>query len=220
MSQSSTILVVPSPARVARTLDAQRLCDVVLAVSLLIFFAPLLVLMLSLTFLQDGHSPMFGQLRVGRGGRRFRCWKIRSMVVDADARLAALLERDAHARLQWARDHKLRDDPRITPFGRFLRQSSLDELPQLLNVMRGEMSLVGPRPIVDAEICKYGRYFRAYCSVRPGLTGLWQISGRNDVSYRRRVAMDVSYARQRTLSLNIYILLATIPAVFLRRGAR
>jgi lipopolysaccharide/colanic/teichoic acid biosynthesis glycosyltransferase len=206
--------------RDARAPEPQRLCDIILAAALLIFLAPLLVVTLSLTFLQDGRSPLFSQLRVGRGGRRFRCWKIRSMVIDADARLAALLECDAQARLEWAQDHKLRNDPRVTPFGRFLRQSSLDELPQLLNIMLGDMSLVGPRPIVDAEICKYGRYFPAYCSVRPGLTGLWQVSGRNDVSYRRRVALDVAYARQRTLTLDMYILMATVPAVFLRRGAR
>jgi exopolysaccharide production protein ExoY len=220
LSESSTILVVPWAARRARKLGPQRVCDVVLAASLLIFFAPLLLLALFLTFAQDGGSPVFSQLRVGRDGRRFRCWKIRSMVVDANARLAALLEQDAQARLEWARDHKLANDPRITPLGRLLRQSSVDELPQLLNVILGDMSLVGPRPIVDAEICKYGRYFPAYCSVRPGLTGLWQVSGRNDVSYRRRVALDVSYARQHTLPLDMYILVATIPAVLLRRGAR
>jgi lipopolysaccharide/colanic/teichoic acid biosynthesis glycosyltransferase len=220
LSESSTIFVVPSPARRPRTPEPQRPYDVLLAASLLIFFAPLLAVVLALTFLQDGGSPLFAQLRIGRGGRRFRCWKIRSMVLDADARLAALLEADAQARLEWARDHKLRNDPRITPFGRFLRKSSLDELPQLFNVLLGDMSLVGPRPIVDAEICKYGRYFPAYCSVKPGLTGLWQISGRNDVSYRRRIALDVSYARQHRLTLDMYILVATIPAVFLRRGAR
>ena len=148
MADGGTIVYAPprAVAKAGGALDAQRVCDIVLAVALLVFFVPLLVVLLSLTYLQDGGSPLFSQMRIGRGGQRFRCWKIRSMVIDADARLAALLERDPQARLEWARDQKLRKDPRITPFGHFLRQSSLDELPQLVNVMLGEMSLVGPRP--------------------------------------------------------------------------
>jgi lipopolysaccharide/colanic/teichoic acid biosynthesis glycosyltransferase len=141
------------------------------------------------------------------------------MVVDADARLAALLECDPVARREWERERKLRDDPRITWLGAFLRKSSIDELPQLLNVLRGEMSLIGPRPIVDAEVPRYGRWFRAYCSVRPGISGLWQVSGRNDVSYRRRVALDVMYVRQRSFMLNVWIALRTVPAVLLREGS-
>ena len=141
------------------------------------------------------------------------------MRTDADERLHHLLASDPQARIEWARDHKLRQDPRITPLGVFLRRSSLDELPQFLNVLRGEMSLVGPRPIVEAEIPRYGRYFVHYCANKPGITGLWQISGRNDVGYRRRVAMDVIYARRRSIGLYLWILLATAPAVLLRRGA-
>ena len=126
---------------------------------------------------------------------------------------------DPIARLEWEKDHKLRNDPRITRLGSFLRKSSLDELPQLFNVLRGEMSLVGPRPIVDAEVVRYGRYFADYCSVRPGITGLWQISGRNDVSYRRRVALDVAFARARSRSLYVRILAGTVPSVLVRRGS-
>src|SRR5439155_5109228 len=123
----------------------------------------------------------------------------------AEQRLAELLASDPQAREEWERDHKLRKDPRITPLGLFLRRSSLDELPQLINVMLGEMSLVGPRPIVEAEVVRYGRRFRHYCSVKPGLTGLWQVSGRNDVSYRTRVAMDCLYARNKTPLLNLWV---------------
>ena len=162
---------------------------------------------------------LFSHGRLGEGGRRFKCLKFRSMRTDADERLHQLLASDPQARIEWARDHKLRQDPRITPLGVFLRRSSLDELPQFLNVLRGEMSLVGPRPIVEAEIPRYGHYFGHYCANKPGITGLWQISGRNDVGYRRRVAMDVIYARRRSLGLYLWILLATAPAVLLRRGA-
>jgi lipopolysaccharide/colanic/teichoic acid biosynthesis glycosyltransferase len=141
------------------------------------------------------------------------------MVSDADVRLVQLLAESAQAREEWARDHKLRRDPRITPIGSFLRRSSLDELPQLFNVLKGEMSLVGPRPIVHSEIERYGRYFREYCRVRPGITGLWQISGRSNVSYRRRVALDVTYVRSKSLVLDIKILALTLPCVLVARGS-
>jgi exopolysaccharide production protein ExoY len=141
------------------------------------------------------------------------------MVVDADERLAAVLAASPEARREWERDHKLREDPRITPFGAFLRRSSLDELPQLFNVLRGEMSIVGPRPIVAKEVIRYGARLAWYCHVRPGITGLWQVSGRNDVAYRRRVAMDILYARNKTVWLDIKILFLTIPAVLTAKGA-
>ena len=125
---------------------------------------------------------------------------------------------DFRARAEWDQDHKLRDDPRVTALGRFLRRSSLDELPQLLNILAGEMSVVGPRPIVEAEIRRYGRYFQDYCAVKPGLTGLWQVSGRNDVTYRRRVAMDVLYCRRKSLVLDLKIITMTVPALLSARG--
>ena len=141
------------------------------------------------------------------------------MVIDAESRLAALLLHDPAAREEWQDNHKLRRDPRITSVGRFLRSSSLDELPQLINFLRGDMALVGPRPIVAAELMKYGHYIDHYFAVRPGLTGLWQVSGRSSTTYRRRVAMDVVYARNRCLVLQFRILLMTLPSVLLRRGA-
>jgi lipopolysaccharide/colanic/teichoic acid biosynthesis glycosyltransferase len=197
-----------------------RAIEIVLCLSILAFFAPLMTVVALAIKLGDGGPVLFAHPRVGRGGSLFPCLKFRSMAVDAEAQLLALLQRDPAARAEWERDHKLTHDPRITRLGDFLRRSSLDELPQLINVLRGEMSLVGPRPIVPAEIARYRRYFACYCRVRPGITGLWQVSGRSDLPYRRRVALDVVYARSRSAGLDFKILLATAPAVLARRGAR
>jgi len=198
---------------------ATRALDVTIAVLALVFLAPLMIGVALLIWSRDGASPVFAHRRIGRDGRRFHCFKFRSMVVDAEARLLQVLATDPDARAEWERDHKLRNDPRVTKLGLFLRKSSLDELPQLFNVLRGEMSIVGPRPIVDAEIPKYGRRgFKAYCQVRPGITGLWQVSGRNDCEYRRRVALDVVYARAKNPLLDLRIMVATVPAVLLRKG--
>jgi exopolysaccharide production protein ExoY len=215
----TALTAAPAPRLALSQRALIRMLDIFLAVSLLVAFAPLMLLIALTIQLQDGGAALFAQERVGRGGRVFRCLKFRSMVLDAEDRLQALLRYDAAARQEWARDQKLRDDPRITPLGRFLRISSLDELPQLWNVLRGDMSLVGPRPIVPGEIVRYGRCFGWYCSVKPGLTGLWQVSGRNGVSYRRRVALDVVYARRRSLALYCVILVRTVPAVLLRDGS-
>jgi lipopolysaccharide/colanic/teichoic acid biosynthesis glycosyltransferase len=193
--------------------------DVVAALIALVFFLPLMLVIALLIYASDPGPVLFAHRRVGKGGRHFRCLKFRSMAVDAEARLAELLANDPAARAEWSRDHKLKRDPRITTVGSFLRKSSLDELPQLFNVLRGEMGLVGPRPIVDAEVDRYGRYFSHYCSVRPGITGLWQISGRNDVSYRRRVAFDVAYSRSRSALMDAKILALTIPSVVFARGS-
>jgi exopolysaccharide production protein ExoY len=141
------------------------------------------------------------------------------MVPDAERRLEELLETDPEAAGQWALDQKLHNDPRITNLGAFLRKSSLDELPQLLNVILGQMSMVGPRPIVAAEVPRYGRYFQDYCRVRPGITGLWQVSGRNLLSYRRRVALDTLYSRNKSLAMDLFILSRTVHAVIARHGA-
>ena len=196
------------------------LFSVAVATAGLIFLAPLMLVIALPIFLGDGGSPVFAQRRVGYGGRPFRCLKFRTMAVDADRRLEALLASDPSARFEWQATQKLRNDPRVTRVGEFLRKSSLDELPQLINVIRGDMSLVGPRPIVPPEISRYGVHFRHYRSVRPGMTGLWQVSGRNDVSYRERVVFDVAYARYRSFSLDLSILLRTIPAVVQTKGAR
>ncbi|WP_374575544.1 sugar transferase [Phenylobacterium sp.] len=199
--------------------SVSRVLDIVIALVVLVFMAPAMLLIALLVKIQDGGPAVFRQTRIGYGGRSFKCLKFRTMVVDAEARLQALLESDPRARREWACDQKLRSDPRITALGSFLRKSSLDELPQLFNVLRGEMSLVGPRPIVTDEAAKYGRWFGRYCAVRPGVTGLWQISGRNDVSYRQRVAYDVAFTRLQSTQLYLRILVATIPAVFVRHGS-
>ena len=196
-----------------------RLTDIVVSLLGLIFLAPLMLIIAVLVYVTDPGPVLFGHQRVGRNARFFRCLKFRTMVVDAEARLQDMLERDPWARAEWEAEHKLRSDPRITRIGRFLRRSSLDELPQLFNVLIGEMSLVGPRPIVIEEVQRYGRYFLSYCSVRPGITGLWQVCGRNDVSYTRRVAMDVTYVRRKSLVLDMQIMLLTFPSVLKLRGA-
>jgi lipopolysaccharide/colanic/teichoic acid biosynthesis glycosyltransferase len=196
-----------------------RAMDVTIVMLALAFLLPLMVLIALAIFLHDGGPVLFSHRRIGKGGRPFYCLKFRSMTVGAEARLAALLASSPVARAEWARDHKLRYDPRVTPLGAFLRRSSLDELPQLLNVLRGEMSIVGPRPIVEAEVSRYGRRFRHYCAVKPGITGLWQISGRNDVSYRSRVAMDCLFVKSNCPWLYVWIVIATIPAVLMRKGS-
>lgn len=202
------------------TFTAKRVFDIAAAGIGLVMVAPLLALVCLLIRLQDGGPAIFVHNRIGLNGRMFGCFKLRSMVPDARERLEALLERDPEARREWEETQKLTNDPRVTPLGRFIRASSIDELPQLVNVLRGEMSLVGPRPISSSERSKYGEYFGDYCSVIPGITGLWQISGRSDVSYGDRVQMDVAYARSRSFWGDVMIVLKTIPAVLLSKGAK
>jgi exopolysaccharide production protein ExoY len=212
---------VPACASVrgrAEALDGWRLLDAGLACALLVAALPWLLFLAILVHAADGGPALFVQPRMGRGGRVFRCLKFRSMAVDAEDRLNALLEHDVQARAEWSHAHKLRRDPRVTPLGRVLRAMSLDELPQLVNVIRGEMALVGPRPITEVEVPRYGRHYAAYCSRRPGLTGLWQVSGRHRLSYRRRVALDSWYARHACPGLDARILLRTAPAVLLGGG--
>jgi exopolysaccharide production protein ExoY len=197
-----------------------RLLDLAIGIIAIVIFGPLLMALAILIYASDPGPIFFVQQRIGYNGRSFACFKFRTMVVDAQERLARLIEEDPAARLEWERDHKLRNDPRITPLGRFLRKSSFDELPQFFNLINGTMSAVGPRPIVVAEITRYGRWFGDYCRVKPGITGLWQVSGRSDSTYRRRVALDVAYSRHRSIGLNLKIMLMTIPAVLAARGSR
>jgi Undecaprenyl-phosphate galactose phosphotransferase WbaP len=196
----------------------KRTIDIVGASSLLIAMSPILLIM-GVVVMSDGGRPVFGHVRIGRNGRKFRCLKFRSMVTGADAVLKHLLATDPKAREEWERDFKLKNDIRITPIGRLLRRTSLDELPQLWNVLRGEMSLVGPRPIVDEELARYGADVTYYLATKPGMTGLWQVSGRNDVDYATRVSLDVSYAKDCSLLLDILILLKTFKVIFKRDGA-
>lgn len=197
-----------------------RITDIVIASLALIFFAPLMLVLAIAVYIGDPGPVFFGHSRVGRNGRSFKCLKFRSMVVDADALLADILARDPVALLEWEASRKLTNDPRVNRLGRFLRVSSLDEIPQLWNVICGQMSLVGPRPVHHEELVRYGRYVADYSDIRPGITGLWQISGRSDTSYKRRVAMDVAYSRSLSFGLYIKILVLTVPAVVLARGSR
>lgn len=196
-----------------------RVLDIIIASCALFVFLPLMLTVSVLIFLQDGGPPIYSQRRVGYRGRLFPCLKFRSMVQDSDRILRELLESNAEARAEWDRDQKLRKDPRITLLGQLLRKSSIDELPQLINVLRGEMSIVGPRPIVQNEVVRYGWRIKSYLSVRPGLTGLWQVSGRNGTSYRRRVAIDHVFAKSLNVGLYLYIVIMTVPTVLSRRGS-
>lgn len=193
--------------------------DLVLSAASLAMLSPLLLLVAVLVKLDSSGPVFFGHNRVGRGGSTFTCYKFRTMVPDARERLAALLESDPQARMQWDRDFKLRNDPRVTRVGKFLRKTSLDELPQIWNVLRGEMSFIGPRPIVPEEVERYGDKARYLFRVTPGITGLWQVSGRNDIDYSERVLLDEYYAKNWSLWLDIEILLRTVGAVFKRNGA-
>lgn len=184
----------------------------------LILLSPLFAV-LAYKVRKDGGPAFYAQKRVGQNGREFRCWKFRSMIVNAEAALEKHLSENPRAREEWDREFKLKDDPRITPVGHFLRRSSLDEIPQLYNVLIGEMSLVGPRPVVAAEIPYYGDKKAHYLSVKPGLTGLWQVSGRNDVSYEERVALDAYYVENQSFWGDVVIIFKTIYVVLARKGA-
>ncbi|WP_246514069.1 sugar transferase [Neoroseomonas soli] len=206
--------------RAARLLPlAKRAMDIAIAGAALLVALPFFLAVGALTR-ADGGPTFYAHPRVGRGGRIFGCLKFRSMVVDSQARLEALLAADPTARAEWETTRKLKDDPRITRVGRFLRATSLDELPQLINVLKGEMSIVGPRPVTQSELdCYYGVAAAHYLTVRPGITGPWQVSGRSETSYDQRVALDVAYVSQPSLLTDIRILLKTPVAVLSRRGA-
>jgi len=203
----------------ASTEIALRLLDIVVSLVALFLLAPVMIAIAVAIRIYDPGPIFFRQSRVGRNGQRFYCWKFRTMVVDAEERLARLLREDDAASREWAETQKLRRDPRVTRLGAFLRRSSLDELPQLFNIVAGEMSLVGPRPIVEDEVRRYGDRFALYCAVRPGLTGLWQISGRSDIQYFERVLLDARYVSSRTFLRDIKIIILTVPRVLAARGS-
>jgi Undecaprenyl-phosphate galactose phosphotransferase WbaP len=197
----------------------KRTVDLLIAGSLLTVCSPLIGALMLMIRLDSAGPIFFKQMRIGRGGQNFYVWKFRSMVIDGDRVLRAHLDASRSAAMEWRATRKLTRDPRITRVGRFLRRSSLDELPQLWNVLKGEMSLVGPRPIVEDEIPFYGKQFASYKRVVPGLTGLWQVSGRSTLSYRRRVELDGYYVRNWSPWLDLYLLLRTISVVLRGEGA-
>jgi len=198
----------------------KRSFDVVVSASALLLLAPLLIFLYLAVRLTSQGPAFFAHRRIGRNELQFGAWKFRSMVMNADQILARALEDNPALREEWNRDFKLQKDPRVTCLGKWLRKTSLDELPQLWNVFRGDMSLVGPRPIVRNEVPKYGETFPAYCRVRPGITGLWQVSGRNNTTYDERVRFDDYYVRNWSIWLDVFILLLTIRTVVIGEGAR
>lgn len=197
----------------------KRAFDLVCTVCGIIALSPVFIAIACWIYKDSPGPVIFKHYRVGRNGRLFPCYKFRSMCVDADVKLKELLERDPQAREEWQREFKLKNDPRITKSGAFLRKTSLDELPQLFNVLKGEMSLVGPRPIIRDEIAKYGTYIKDFYMVRPGVTGMWQTSGRSDVSYDERVQMDTWYVRNWNLWFDIVLIWRTIGVVLGKKGA-
>jgi Undecaprenyl-phosphate galactose phosphotransferase WbaP len=197
----------------------KRSFDAIVAFTALMLTAPIWLPICLLVKLSSKGPIFYSQSRIGQKGDPFRVWKFRTMVSNADEVLQSHLASDPALREEWIRDQKLKNDPRVTAIGNLLRRSSLDELPQLWNVLRGDMSLVGPRPIVSSEIEKYGDSFQQYQLVSPGLTGLWQISGRNNTTYDLRIRMDDYYVRNWSLPMDIYILLRTVKTILLSEGA-
>ena len=211
--------IIRNQSRYGRTL--KRLGDVVFSLLVLTLGSPLFLLIGLLVKLSSPGAVFYTQKRIGRNYKEFGCIKFRTMYKDADEILPNILEKYPLMRKEFEKDFKLRHDPRITKLGRFLRRSSLDELPQFLNVLKGEMSVVGPRPIVSDEIDKYSLFMEEVISVRPGLTGLWQVSGRNNLSYKKRVQLDLVYARNRNFILDCEIIILTLGVLLfpMDRGA-
>ena len=217
MADTTPLLAISATASPSRANDEKlkNLLDYSLAAIILVLISPLL-LMLALIVKLDSPGPVIYRRRVmGRRGRQFDAFKFRTMVVNGDALLSARPELKA----RWQRDQKLEDDPRVTRSGRWLRKLSLDELPQLVNVLRGEMSLVGPRMIAPVEVARYGKDVHHVFAVKPGITGLWQVSGRSHLSYQDRARLDLQYVRTRSIGMDLRLLVMTIPAVLLKRGA-
>jgi exopolysaccharide production protein ExoY len=195
--------------------SAKRIIDIVLALSGIVLLAPLLIICFVSIRATTRGPVFFAHKRVGFKGKSFGCLKFRTMQANADALLDELLMFDAGAAMEWALNRKLKDDPRVTAIGAILRKSSLDELPQLFNVLRGDMSIVGPRPVTDGELALYSDAVGSYLACRPGITGLWQVSGRSSTTYKKRVVCDSFYARNWSIALDAKILLVTLPAILL-----
>jgi lipopolysaccharide/colanic/teichoic acid biosynthesis glycosyltransferase len=207
------------PSELFRYRVIKRWIDVLFVLLAVPIVLPILLLVGALVVLTSPGPIFYSHRRLRRNGSFFSMWKFRTMCVNSAEVLEDYLARHPHARAEWNRTHKLRHDPRITPLGYFLRRYSLDELPQVWNVLNGSMSLVGPRPIVAAEVEKYGEYFSFYCRVNPGLTGLWQVSGRSTLSYDARVLLDRDYVETWSLTADLKILCRTFLSVANQDGA-
>ncbi|MBX4926383.1 exopolysaccharide production protein ExoY [Rhizobium binae] len=193
--------------------------DATIAAVGLLVLAPMILMLVAVLLVLQGRPIFIAHRRIGRNGVMFPCLKFRTMVRNADEVLNRHLAANPHLRAEWNETRKLKDDPRVTPFGALLRKSSIDEIPQLFNVICGQMSLVGPRPIVTSEAELYGVHYADYIKVRPGLTGLWQVSGRSDISYSERVQLDVRYVTEQSVLGDLSIMVKTIPAVLRSRGS-
>jgi exopolysaccharide production protein ExoY len=211
VDEEALFVLVTSPGPIGLT--SKRATDFILALCGIVLLAPLLVICsVVMAWLSPG-PVLFRHSRVGFGGKRFDCLKFRTMAVDAPERLRRYLETDPAVAAEWIATRKLRNDPRVTAFGAILRKSSLDELPQLFNVLKGDMSIVGPRPVTEEELGRYSEAVNAYYACRPGITGLWQVSGRSTTTFQRRVVLDSYYAHHWSMVLDAKIMMATIPAV-------
>ncbi len=211
--------VLQGDRRISRSLQSldgelfKRLFDILFSLSVLILFAPVYLLLAFLIALSSSGPIFYVQERVGKNRKRFYCLKFRTMVENADDILLEIMENSPHLRQEFEDNFKLKQDPRITWIGRFLRMTSLDEFPQFWNVLKGDMSVVGPRPLVEEELPRYGRHINKILTIRPGITGLWQVSGRNDIPYPRRVQIDLYYANDKNLWMDMWILFKTIGVV-------
>lgn len=197
----------------------KRAMDLAIAFVACLFLVPLFVVLGTAIKLTTPGPVFYGHERVGRGNSRFKAWKFRTMMANADAALREYLAEHPELREEWERDHKLKNDPRVTPLGKWMRKWSIDELPQIINVLWGEMSIVGPRPIVEAEIDKYGEHFETFISVLPGITGLWQVCGRNDTTYEERIQLDIYYVHHWSPWMDLYLLVRTVKTVLFTKGA-
>jgi len=212
---------LPRPSEVPEGITGlpKRLFDVAISLSALVFLLPIFLIISLMIKLSDGGPVFYRHTRCGLGGKPFACYKFRTMRTEADNYLAKMLKADKILAEEWAHHQKLKNDPRITRLGLLLRKTSLDELPQIFNILRGDMSVIGPRPVTFEELPRYGRSLIYYSAARPGITGLWQVSGRNDTSYEDRVAFDADYVSGWTMGKDIEILMRTIPVVLLAKGA-
>lgn len=201
-------------------LFVKRLIDIIGAIVGLIILIPITIIIAIVNFINKENGPLFyTHLRIGKNGKYFKMYKFRTMVVDADKKLAKLLEQDENLKKEWQENRKLKNDPRITKIGKFLRKTSLDEFPQFVNVLKGDMSLVGPRAVVTDEIEKFGMYKKDILSVKPGITGYWAANGRSDTSYQERVHMEYKYVDNFSIWMDIKILLKTVISVIKKEGA-
>lgn len=215
-----TITLFPDFTCDVKHIPTKRSFDIFFSLLALIFGAPLFLLIALIVKLSSRGPTIYSHERIGRGGKPFRCFKFRTMYADADIRLKDLLASDYNLHLEWMQSRKLKKDPRITPVGRFLRATSLDEIPQFWNVLRGDLSIVGPRPVVHDEVVNYlGEKASKILSVRPGLTCIWQVSGRSDTCYNKRIELDEKYVDNHSFLLDLQLILKTIPSMIFSKGA-